>query len=54
MDDRWITLYNKEKGPVLKVQLSAEGYEKYKNGEKWDHNWIEAMLDITRIFQTEF
>ena len=53
-DDRWITLYNKDKNPILKVRLTEEGYKRYKEGEKWDSSWVEIMMDINRIKLAEF
>jgi len=53
-DDRWITLYDKEKNPTLYVRLTEDGYEKYKAGEKWDYRWVEIMMDINRIKLAEF
>jgi len=54
MDDRYVTLYNKDKKPILMVRLSEEGHKKYKRGDKWDFSWVEIMLDITRILKAEF
>ena len=47
-DDRWITLYNKDKNPILKVRLTEEGYKRYHMGEKWDSLWVDIILDINR------
>ena len=40
-DDRWITLYNKDKNPTLLVRLTEEGHKRYKEGEKWDSSWVD-------------
>jgi len=53
-DDRWITLYSKDKNPILKVRLTEEGYKRYKEGEKWDSLWVDIILDINRIKLAEF
>tara|TARA_R110002153_G_scaffold121439_4_gene267024 strand:- start:1171 stop:1338 length:168 start_codon:yes stop_codon:yes gene_type:complete len=53
-DDRWITLYNKDKNPTLLVRLTEEGHKRYKEGEKWDSSWVEIMMDINRIKLAEF
>ena len=43
-EDRWITLYDKDKNPTLKVRLTEEGYKKYKEGEKWDSSWVWLVV----------
>lgn len=54
MNDRSITLYDKDKKPIIQVGLTEDGYEKYKSGEKLNLDWIEWMIDITFINLTKF
>ena len=53
-EDRWITLYDEDKNPALKIRLTEDGYEKYKAGEKWDHRWVDFVMDINLIKLAEF
>lgn len=53
-ENKYITLYNKDMTPVLLVKLTDDGYKRYLEGEKWNPDWIELMMDIRAIEKAEF
>lgn len=55
IEDRSVTLYNKDTNePAVIVILTEDGYKKYKDGEAWDTEWIECMIDYKAILKADF
>lgn len=54
MSERYVTLYDQAGEPVVLVQLTQEGWNKYQDQEPWNPEWVECMLDLKRIKEADF